>query len=210
VVYLIDKPGAAQSVIQAAVLAPPRKQGDEIARTAFNTAFGGSFTSRLNMKLREEKGWAYGARSGIGGGKGSRLFTAGASVQADRTADSMTEIAALLKGATSDRRIDAQELTGAKQEMSLGLSSEWSTSNGIAQYLADQVANDLPDDYYARYPQDVAMASLEAVNAAAASFLADRAVTWVVVGDRGKIEDRIRALGLGELRVIDADGKPVR
>src|SRR5690606_9593135 len=79
-VYLIDKPGTPQTVIRAALVAPPRNQGDGIARDALNSVFGGSFTSRLNMKLREEKGWAYGARSSIGGGRGSRTFTASASV----------------------------------------------------------------------------------------------------------------------------------
>jgi predicted Zn-dependent peptidase len=208
-VYLVDKPGAAQSVVQAALLAPPRAEGDEIARAAFNTAFGGSFTSRLNMKLREEKGWAYGARSRLGGGKGPRIFSAGASVQADKTAESMQEIAALLKGAASDRKIDANELRAAKDTMTLGLSSDWSTSDGITQYLADEVSNALPDDYYADYPRSVGAVGLEAANAAGGSLISGRAVTWLVVGDRSKIEARIRALGLGDVRVVDADGKPV-
>lgn len=209
VVYLIDKPGTPQSVIQAALVAPPRKEGDEIARDALNTALGGSFTSRLNMKLREEKGWAYGARSGIRGGKGARLFSAGASVQADKTAESMTEIAMLLKGVTSDRKIEAQELADAKDNMSLGLSSAWSTSDGVAQYVADQVSAGLPEDYYTHYPRNVTATTLDAVNAAGGALFADRPITWVVVGDRAKIEGRIKALNLGELRVIDADGKPV-
>src|SRR5690606_1159919 len=75
VVYLIDKPGTAQTVIRAALIAPPRAQGDAIARDALNTVLGGSFTSRLNMKLREEKGWAYGASSNIGGGRGPQVFS---------------------------------------------------------------------------------------------------------------------------------------
>src|SRR3546814_20986577 len=89
VVYLIDKPGTPQTVIRAALVAPPRKQGDSIAREAFNTVLGGSFTSRLNMTLREQKGWAYGASSGIGSGRGSQVFSAGASVQADKSAEAM-------------------------------------------------------------------------------------------------------------------------
>ena len=210
VIYLVDKPGAPQSVIQAALIAPPRSEGDEIARDALNTAFGGSFTSRLNMKLREEKGWAYGAHSRIGGGRGSRMFTAGASVQSDKTAESMTEMAALLSGVVADRKIEAKELADAKDNMSLGLSSDWSTSDGIASYLVDQSTNRLPDDYYARYPEAITAETLDAVNAAGGALVANRAITWVVVGDRAKIEDKIRALNLGELRVIDADGNPVR
>ena len=209
VVYMIDRPNAPQSVIRAALLAPPHAEGDEIARDAFNTAFGGAFTSRINMKLRQEKGWAYGARSGVSGGQGSRIFSTTASVQADKTAESMTEIAALLRSATDSHKIDAPELLAAKGNMSLGLSSAWSTNGGISQYLADQAAFGLPDDYLDRYAQAIAAESLDAVNAAGAEVIADKPVTWLVVGDRRVIESKVRALQLGELRVIDADGNPV-
>src|SRR3546814_14811310 len=94
--------------------------------------------------------------------------------------------------------------------MSLGLSSAWATNNGIGQYLMDQQAYDLPDDYYARYPASVGALSLDAVNAEGAGLIGQRPLTWVVVGDRAKIEAGIRALGLGEVRVVDADGHPLR
>jgi zinc protease len=210
VIYLVDKPGTPQSVIRLAVIAPPRKEGDDIARQAFNTAFGGGFTSRLNMKLREEKGWAYGASSGIGGGRGSRMFVASASVQTDKTAEAMAETASLLKGIVTVRPVDAGELAKAKDSMALGLTSDWSTSNGITQYVADQVADGLPDDYYARYPNAVRAETLDAINSAGAALLGNKPLTWVVVGDRAKIEEKIRALGLGEVIVVDADGNPVR
>ena len=208
VVYLVDRPGAPQSVIRAAMLAPPRGEGNEIARDAFNTAFGGSFTSRINMKLRQEKGWAYGARSGIGGGRGSRMFSTTASVQTDKTAESMTEIASLLRNVIDAKQIDEKELTTAKGNMSLGLSSAWSTNSGISQYLVDQAANGLPDDYLDRYAEAIASQTVDAVNAAGAALIANRALTWLVVGDRKLIESKVRALNLGELRVIDADGNP--
>jgi len=209
VVYMIDRPNAPQSVIRAALLAPPRAEGDEIARDAFNTAFGGSFTSRINMKLRQEKGWAYGARSGIGGGHGSRIFSTTASVQVDKTAESMTEIAVLLRDVIDSHRIDAPELIAAKANMSLGLSSAWSTNQGISQYLADQAAYGLPDDYLDRYPQAIAAETIDTANAAGAALIANRPVTWLVVGDRKAIESKVRALNLGEVRMIDADGNPV-
>src|SRR3546814_4433756 len=95
-------------------------------------------------------------------------------------------------------------------DMSLGLTSAWATSNGVGQYLIDQQAYDLPDDYYARYPASVGALSLGAVNAEGAGLIGQRPLTWVVVGDRAKIEAGIRALGLGEVRVVDADGHPLR
>lgn len=211
VVYLIDKPGTPQTVIRAALLAPPRLEGDEVAREAMNTALGGSFTSRVNMKLREEKGWAYGARSGIGGGgKGGRLFSVSASVQADKTAESMTEIAALLGGIAGAQPITAEELARTKDTLTLGLSSDWSTAGGVTSYLADEIASGLPQDYYAAYPAAIGSSTLDQVNAAAASLIAGRPLTWVVAGDRARIESGIRALGLGKLRIIDPDGLPVQ
>src|SRR5690606_33005697 len=203
-----DKPGSPQSVIRAALVAPPRAQGDEVARDALNTVLGGSFTSRLNMKLREERGWAYGARSSIGGGLGAQTFIVNASVQADRTAESMVEIAGLLEGIAGDAPVSEDELAAARNDLGLGLTSAWATSRGIAGYLIDQQAFGLPDDHYARYPAEVAGIALDAVRDEAEGLLAGRALTWVVVGDRSRIEAAIRSLGLGEVRVIDADGMP--
>lgn len=210
VVYLIDKPGAPQTTIRASLVAPPRKDGDAIARAALNTVLGGMFTSRLNMKLREEKGWAYGAGSSIGGGRGSQVFTARASVQADKTADSMAEIAKVLAGIAGAQPIDVNELDAARDDMSLGLTGAWATSGGIANYLVDQRVGRLPDDYYATYAAKVAGITLDTVQAEATVLLADRPLTWVVVGDRSKIEAGIRALDLAEVRPIDVDGKPVQ
>lgn len=209
-VYLIDKPGTPQVVIRATLVAPARKEGDNIAREAFNTVLGGAFTSRLNMKLREEKGWAYGAGSSISGGRGPQVFSANASVQADKAADSMTEIATLLAEITSSRPISSRELASARDEMSLGLASAWASSAGMSSYLIDQEIYGLPSDYYSRYPGKVSALTLDAVNAEAKAVLANRPLTWVVVGDLSKVEPSIRALDLGEVRVIDADGKPVR
>lgn len=210
VVYLIDKPGTSQTVIRAGLVAPPRRQGDDIAREAFNNVLGGGFTSRLNMSLREQKGWAYGASSGIDGGHGAQTFAAAVSVQADKSVDAMAEIARILAGIAGNEPVDAAELATARDEMSLGLTSAWATSNGIGQYLMDQQVYDLPDDYYDRYPADVAGLSLDAVNAEGKALIGQRPLTWVVVGDLTKIEAGIRALNLGDVQVVDADGTPVQ
>ncbi|MBL8255991.1 MAG: insulinase family protein [Pseudoxanthomonas mexicana] len=210
VVYLIDKPGTPQTVIRTALVAPVRKDGDAIAREAFNTVLGGSFTSRLNMKLREEKGWAYGAGSGIDGGRGSQVFSARSSVQADKTAESMVEMAKVLADIAGNRPVDADELAVARDDMSLGLTSAWSTSAGVGSYLMDQQVYGLPDDYYAHYAGKVAGITLDAVHREAAGLLGKRPLTWVVVGDLAKIEASIRALNLGEIRIVDADGKLMR
>jgi len=210
VVYLVDKPGAPQSVITASVIAGRRVEGDNAARGAFVSAIGGSFTSRINMKLREEKGWAYGASAGVSGGRGSRVYGANASVQTDKTAESMTEIANLFRSAVTDRKLTATELADAKANMSLGLSSSWSKTAGIASAVIDQISYDLPGDYYTAYPQAVAGVTLDTANRAGAELLANKPLTWMVVGDLSKIEAGVRALGFGEVRVINADGKLLR
>lgn len=210
VIYLVDKPGAQQSSISASVIAPRRVEGDNAARGVFSTAVGGSFTSRINMKLREEKGWAYGASAGVSGGRGSRIYSARASVQSDKTAESMTEIANLLKGVTIDRKLTAAELADAKGNLTLGLSSDWSKTSGVAGAVIDQLSYDLPEDYYAKYPQAIAGVTLDAANAAGAELLSGKALTWIVAGDLSKIEASIRSLKLGEVRVIDADGNLLR
>lgn len=209
-IYLIDKPGTPQVVIRASLVAPARKDGDAIAREALNTVLGGSFTSRLNMKLREEKGWAYGAGSSISGGRGPQVFSANASVQSDKAAESMREIAALLAGITGPQAIKDDELAAARDDMGLGLTSAWASSSGIASYLADQESFGLPGDYYANYPGNVVKVTRQDVEAESKSLFSNRSLMWVVVGDLSKIEACVRALGLGDVRVIDVDGQPIQ
>ncbi len=208
-VYLVDKPGALQSTIVAAIPAAARTAEGEPAIEAMNNALGGSFISRLNMNLREDKHWSYGVRSGIGSTLGARLFSVRAPVQTDKTVESLTEIRRELQALTKDRRLTATELASTQKELTLGLSNEWSTGAGLSQYLADVITNELPDDYYVTYPDRLTKLDLAQVNAAADALVRPDAVTWIVVGDRAKIEAGIRQLGLGELRVVDADGRPI-
>jgi zinc protease len=208
VVYLIDTPGSPQSVIDAVFVAPPRREGDEMPRKLFNTAFGGGFVSRVNMKLREEKGWSYGARSSFSDGRAARLFVAGGPVQSDKTADALHELDLLLKGVVGDKPIDAKELAEAKTASSLSLSGAWSTGDGIAAYLGVETSDKLPDNYFDQYALKIDAGTLAATNKAAALLVAGHPATWIVVGDRDKIESKVRALNLGEMVIVDADGKP--
>src|SRR3546814_6112272 len=100
----------------------------------------------------------------------------------------MAEAARILRDIAGSHPVNAAELATARNDMSLGLTSAWATSNGVGQYLIDQQAYDLPDDYYARYPASVGALSLGAVNAEGAGLIGQRPLTWVVVGDRAKIK----------------------
>ena len=107
VLYLVDRPGALQSYIVAGGPAPARNADDEIGINTFNNVFGGSFNSRINMNLREDKHWSYGAGSGLDGRLGPRTFRAIASVQTDKTKESVVEMAKELRQMPETIRAEA-------------------------------------------------------------------------------------------------------
>jgi zinc protease len=207
VVYLIDKPGALQSVIIAGHVAPPTANPQEIAIVAMNDELGGMFSSRLNANLREDKHWSYGASSFLQGARGQRPFIAVAPVQTDKTKESMAEMNKEFRGILADRPITADELATVQASETLSLPGSRETVADVGQSILDLVQFGLPDDYYetlagkirALKPQDVADAARTVVHP-------DNMV-WVVVGDRSKIESGIKDLGLGEIRILTSDGK---
>jgi zinc protease len=209
-VYLIDKPGAAQSVILTGVIAPPKANPQEIAIETMNTILGGAFVSRLNMNLREDKHWSYGAASFLPAARGQRIFIAYAPVQTDKTKESLVEINKELRDVTKDRVITADELAMAKSNLTLALPGSWETSGAVTGAISDMIRFNLPVDYYETYAGRVKSTTLNDMNAAATEVVRANNLTWVVVGDRAKIEKGIRELGYGDIRVIDADGKPVQ
>jgi zinc protease len=209
VIYLVDKPGAQQSVIVASVAAPPKSDPNDIAIQTMNTTLGGQFVSRLNMNLREDKHWSYGAHSVVSGGKGPRRFLAYAPVQTDKTKESFVEMRKELKDVVKDRAITADELAMAQNNLTLALPGEWETGDAIQGSLSDIAFYGLPDDYFATYADKVRGMTVNDVNKAAGLVVRNDALTWIVVGDREKIEPGLKSLGV-EIRVIDADGKPVK
>ena len=209
-VYIIDKPGAAQSVILTGVIAPPKSNPQEIAIETMNTILGGAFISRLNMNLREDKHWSYGASSLLPASRGQRMFIAFAPVQTDKTKESMVEVAKELKDVTKDRVITADELAMAKSNLTLALPGSWETANAVGGAIGDMVRFNLPADYYETYAGKVKSLVLNDMNQAALEVVRPNNLIWVVVGDRAKIEKGIRELGYGEVRFMDADGKQVQ
>jgi len=210
VVYLVDKPGAIQSVILAGVLAPPKSNPDEIAIESMNTVLGGAFISRLNMNLRENKHWSYGAGSFIPAARGQRIYLVYAPVQTDKTKESVTEIVGELRGILKDKLVTADELAMAKSNLTQTLPGLWETNTSVADSIGEIVQFKLTPDYYSTYAGKVKALSVSNLNAAALQVVKPDSLVWVIVGDREKIEKGIRELGLGEVQVIDADGNPVK
>ncbi|MFQ5831043.1 MAG: M16 family metallopeptidase, partial [Candidatus Methylomirabilia bacterium] len=208
-VYLLDRPGAVQSVILAGHVAPPKANPKEIAIETMNTALGGMFTSRINMNLREDKHWSYGVQSVLVGARGQRPFIVLAPVQTDKTKESMVEVAKELRDVIGPRPIAADELGKAQDNLTLRLPGSQETMNALASSIGNIVRYGLPDDYYETYPEKVRALTTTDVQEAARSVVRPDNLIWIVVGDRSKIEAGIRELGFGEIRYIDADGNEV-
>jgi zinc protease len=208
-VYLIDRPGSEQSVIIAGHLIDKRSQANDIAVEAMNDILGGAFTSRVNMNLREDKGWSYGADTTIVDTQAQRPFLAIAPVQTDQTAAAMQEIKREIDDFLGARAATAEEVATSKRQSTLTLPGRWETGRAVARDIAELVRFGLPDDYWDRYARLVGALTVADVDAAAQSLLKPERMVWVVVGDLGKIGDRVRALGFGAVRVVDADGRPV-
>ena len=208
-VYLVDRPGSEQSILFAGNVAPGYGAPDNIAMQAMNTVLGGDFTSRINMNLREDKHWAYGAFSFVVSARGQRPFIAYAPVQADKTAESMAELQKELTGVVTDRPLTADELSRAQGLMTLTLPGDWETDDAVAGSLATQTVYGLPADYWDSYVGKVEGLTLADVNRAAQEVVHPRQLTWVVVGDLKQIEPSIRKLDLGTIRYVDADGNPL-
>jgi zinc protease len=206
-VYLIDKPGALQSVIIAGVVAPPRANPQEIAIEAMNNSLGGMFGARLNMNLREDKHWSYGARTVVRDARSQRPFYAVAPVQTDKTKDALVEMNKEFRGLISDKPVSAEELAKIQANETLKLPGSRETLDSLTQALVDIVQFGLPDDYYDTYAGKVRALKTEDVNAAAKEVVRADNLTWIVVGDRTKIETGVRELNLGEFRLMDIDGK---
>jgi zinc protease len=208
-VYILDRPGAEQSVILAADLAPPKANPHEYAIEAMTSLLGGQFTSRINMNLREGKHWSYGAFTLIWDARGQRPFIAYAPVQTDKTKESMIEVDRELRGILGPKPVSADELAKAQANLTLTLPGNWETMDAVQGSLEQLVTFGLDDHYYETYAQRVRALTIPDAAGAAQETIRPDHLVWVVVGDRAKIEAGIRELNFGEVRFLDADGKPL-
>ncbi len=209
-VYIIDRPDSEQSIIFAGHLAPPKSDSEQLAIEAMNDILGGSFTARINMNLREDKHWSYGARSLVFDTAAQRPFIAFAPVQTDKTAESIAEINKEVTGIRGDAMPPTEEeLAKIKDQKTLTLPGRWETNGAVLGDIVQMQRFGLPDDHWSTYAATVRALSLADVSRQAERVLQPGKMTWVIVGDRAKIESGIRDLGLGEVRFLDPDGNPV-
>jgi len=202
-IYLIDKPGAAQSQIRIGWVGVPRSTPDYFALDVVNTVLGGSFTSRLNQNLREEHGYAYGASSGFDMRLSAGPFTASAGVQSDKTTESLQEFFKEL--ANIRQPIPADELARAKNYLALGFPADFETAGGMAGNLIQLVVYNLPESLFTDYVPKIQAVSVADAQRVATQYVQPDRFAVVVVGDLAKIEKGIRAANLGPVRVVTAD-----
>ena len=205
VVYLMDRPGAQQSLILAGNVAPPKNNPAEVSIESMNNILGGDFGARLNMNLREDKHWAYGALTLLMSARGQRPFLAYAPVQTDKTKESLTEIDKELHGILADHPATDAELARVKASETLRLPGSRETMDRVMSSIEDLVEYDLPEDYYQTYAGKVRALTLADIGKSAQEVVQPNHLIWVVVGDRAKIEAGIRELGLGEVRLLNPE-----
>ena len=208
-VYVIDKPGAAQSVIRIGHVGPPRTTPDWYALEVLNTILGGAFTSRLNQNLRETRGYTYGAFSQFLPRRLTGVFVALASVVTAKTDSSLVQFLKELRR-IRDEAVPAEELAKAKAYLTLGLPGDFETTAGAAARFRELLAYGLPLDYFDRYIERINAVTAEDVQRVARQYVDPDHFDIVVVGDKAQIDSGIRALNEGPILYRDLWGREIK
>ncbi len=211
VVYLVDRPDSVP-------VGDPRRlrrrrraiPAEDTRVSAFNALFGGNFTSRINMNLREDKGWSYGARSSVSGGPGpAHLHRSQRPCRPTRPRARWSNSARSSTDVVGSNRQPPAELNTVRTNTLLGMASRWKTSSAVLGTLMDIYQFNLPADYWAKYADTYRTATPARSRRMAKKLIPNQNHVWVIVGDRAKIEKGVRELNLGEVHIVDANGDPV-
>lgn len=206
-VFVLDKPDSPQSLIVAGLLGPDRSElsaDQDITLNLMNTIIGGSFTSRLNMNLREDKGWSYGARSAMFNNEGQSPFFVYAPVQTDKTKESIAEILKELNGYTGNNAAKPEELAKVVSNKVAKIPGSYEKKWSLLSALSDAYDKGRDEKYLEQYASKVQAIELARVQQQAKDLINDEQLTWVIVGDVAKIKAQIESLNLGEITYLDA------
>ena len=207
-IYLIDKPGAAQSSFRIGSVGVPRSTKDYFALTVANTILGGSFTSRLNQNLRETRGYTYGAGSRFDMRRAAGPFLASAEIVTAKSDSALIEFMKELNGIR--QQVPADELSRAKRYLQLQLPGNFETTQQIAAALVPVAQYGLPLDYYNNYVQNVEAVTQADVARAAQQYINPGSLAIVIVGDRKTIESGLKSLNVGPIAIRDLSGQPIQ
>ena len=209
-VFLVDKPGAPQSVIVAAHVSEAGGLPEDLAIETVMRNFGGMATSRLNRNLRLDKAWSYGTQGVLQDARGQRPFIVVAPVQTDKTKEAIVEVARELREIAGARPIAGEEFASIMRTQTLGLPGRWATLAALETAVIQLVNYRYPDDYFSTYARRVRALTEADLAAAAKKFIRPGEAVWLVVGDLALVEKGIRELELGEVVRLDADGLPAQ
>jgi predicted Zn-dependent peptidase len=202
-IFLIDKPGAAQSQIRMGTIGVARSTPDYHTIDVLNTLLGGSFTSRLNMNLREEHGYTYGAGSAFDMRQVPGPFFAAAGVQTDKTVESLTEFFKEIDGIREP--VPDDELARAKNLEALSFPGTFETTSDMASQLAALIVYKLPDTFFDEYVPKIQAVTAADVQRVATQRLNSQTFVVVVAGDLAKIEQPIRSANFGAVTIVNVD-----
>lgn len=208
-IYLVDKPNAAQSVVSIGQIGVSRDNPDYFPLQVMNSILGGQFSARVNMNLREDKGYTYGARTGYAFRRGAGPFSASADVQTAVTKESVSEFLKELRGIRGEIPVTAKELNYNKQSLIRAYPRGFETVGQISGQLSNLVVYGLADSYFNEYISKVNAVTLADVNRVANKYLTPDKLAIVVVGDRKVIEPGLKELGY-DLEFLDTEGNPVK
>ncbi len=177
-----------------------------------NGVFGGEFTSRLNMNLRENKHWSYGSRSGMPNSVGQRMWIASAGVQIDKTAESMAEMSREISEYAGGKAAATSRRSGAKSRaiQVLSLPGSFETAAAVSNQVVSNLRYNRPDNYVETRLAEVNGLKPADVQKVASQYFNPNALTWLVIGDLSKIKSKIEALNIGPVTVLDSDGNVVK
>jgi zinc protease len=207
--YLVDRQDAAQTVVSQILPGAPRQTDDYYAISLADAVWGGGFGTRLNLNLREDKGYSYGVFSFPVFHAKYGAWVSNGGVQTNKTKESVVEFVKELKYFAGEKPITEKELANAKANRIRGYAQQFESLGRMADKIATLWAFNLPMSELQRETTELERATLPAVNAAAKKYAAPAGVTTLLVGDRSKIEAGVRELKLGEIVILDAEGKPV-
>jgi zinc protease len=206
-VYIVDRQDAAQTVVMQLLPGTRRTSDDYYAVRLADAVWGGGFGTRLNLNLREEKGYSYGVFSFPRFFHQSGLWSSFGGVQTDKTKESIAEFVSELKGISGEKPITAKELEDAKAKRMRGYAQQFESLGRIAGQLADLWAAGLPPSELQREVSEIEKATLDQVNGAAVRYAAPSGASLLLVGDRSRIEPAVRELNLGEVVRLDVEGR---
>jgi predicted Zn-dependent peptidase len=207
-IYLVDKPGAAQSVVNIGLPGPPRNTPDYFALQVLNTILGGQFQSRLNANIREQKGYSYGVNSGFSYGKGPGAFRAGGAIFSAKTDAALIEFMNELKGIVGGKPVTDEEIKTAKESLIQGLPQRFASVTAISNAINSLVVQGLPDDYYETYAKNVSAVTKEDLARVAKRYIDLEHLAIVIVGDRASVEGPLKATNIAPITMLDIEGNP--